>query len=527
MVGNMKTKTNKSRSIKNLSESKEVTQQLHALASTMMMRQRIASGLGQSFGGSRDIYSACGYKKELEWGDYYNRYTRQGIAKRVVNSYPNACWRLKPDVYETSEDTETEFEKAWDSLVKDKRAKLFYNLKRVDVLAGIGEYGILLIGFDDNKPLSEEVTDAKEILYLQPYMECDASITALETDIHNERFGLPLTYTVSVKTPVGSTSGGITSQIVHWSRIVHIAEGCESDDIYGTPRMQEVMNNLQNIETIESGSAEMFWQGAFPGIVFKADADADMTTQTKELLQTEIEEWQHGLRRYMRMQGIEPQSLSPQVSDPTGHILVQVQAISGAKGIPQRVLLGSEQAQLASSQDKENWLDRVDERRKDFCETNILREFIARCQSAGVLPKTADRKYIVEWPDIYVPDAQAKATVAVTRTQALAAYVGGGVDALIAPQSYLTIILGMTDEEAEKVLEDAELYMQEQEEEQAEEAEEQVLLNPPVQIDPKTGQPIPANKPQGQVRGQVPSQLVKNPPVIKGKVEVKANKGKQ
>ncbi len=63
--------------------------------------------------------------------------------------------------------------------------------------------------------------------------------------------------------------------------------------------------------------------------------------------------------------------------------------------------------------------------------------------------------YTVEWPDLDSATDTDKANIANTRTTALAAYIAGGVEAMMPPMEYLTHIHGMTSEEAQAILDAA------------------------------------------------------------------------
>src|SRR5688572_14451476 len=58
----------------------------------------------------RDIDKECGYPDIITPDDYWDMYRRNGIARKVVNFFPDECWSLSPEVYETEEQTETPFE---------------------------------------------------------------------------------------------------------------------------------------------------------------------------------------------------------------------------------------------------------------------------------------------------------------------------------------------------------------------------------------------------------------------------------
>ena len=78
-----------------------------------------------------------------------------GIAKRIVRAYPEVTWRQPPVITEEDQDptAETPFTTAWQQLAK--RLQVFATLKRLDVLANLGKYAILLIGLRGQSNLAE------------------------------------------------------------------------------------------------------------------------------------------------------------------------------------------------------------------------------------------------------------------------------------------------------------------------------------------------------------------------------------
>ena len=445
--------------------SSGLVQKLQQLTSVIASRATLASKLGESFDGDRELYTACGYPELITYARYKGRFTRQDIAKRIVTAYPDATWRGIPDVYETEDDKETEFEKAWDKLLKD--VSVYHYLNRVDKITGIGRYGVLFMGFDDGLLMDQPVENAKELLYLQPYAENHATISQIVTDRKDKRYGLPLYYklqmgasNISSGTKVSTTQ----EERVHWSRVIHVAEGCTESDVYGTPRLECVYNRLQDIETITGGSAEMFWRGGFPGMSLEADAGTAL--QGTAALEDEIEAYMQGLTRVLRLQGIKANQLDTQVANPKFHIEVQLQLISGATGIPVRILTGSERGELASTQDKGNWDSRVDERRKTFAGPSILTPLIDRLIEVGVLPGPKDG-YTIEWPDIGALDEKEMAEIAKNKAEAMAKYVSSGAEAIMPPQVFLVSVLGYTDEEATSMLKDVVETIREEDEEGA------------------------------------------------------------
>jgi hypothetical protein len=414
-----------------------------ATLSALAVRASIAARLGKSFSGDRDLYEALGYTKAPSFEDYMAKYRRQDIARAIIDAPVAASWRTPPVITESDEE-ETEFEKAWTELVEHRH--VYHHLARVDRLAGIGSYAVLLLGVDDAGQFDAELTSAKSLLYATPFAQNNAKIFTYELEPKNERYGLPTVYDVTVK------RGTQTQTVkVHHSRILHVAEDKLEDSVEGMPRLQAVLNRLQDLDLIVGGASEMFWRGAFPGYGFKVDEGAQIGTQDLEDLQDEIEEYMHGLKRYIRLRGMSVEDLAMQVADPTGHAGIVTDLIACATRIPKRILLGSERGELASTQDEKNWLATVDARRRQHCEPTILRPFIDRLVEVGVLPEPSEG-YTVEWPDLMSPSDKETAEVGETRSKALKNYVEGiGADAVLPPEIFLEKIMGFSKEEIDQI----------------------------------------------------------------------------
>lgn len=424
-----------------VNQAKEVLEIMTALT----MRSAISSRLGKSFSGDRDLYTALGYTIEPVFSDYKARYDRQDIARAIIDAPVRACWREVPELTESQED-ETDFETQWIDLV-DRRS-IYHYLSRCDRLSSIGQYAVLLLGFDDGAELTEPVVSAKDLLYLMPYMQDAASIDEYEKDSKSERYGQVNQYSINMS--IGSSETSMTKK-VHWSRVIHVSEDNLSSDVFGTPRLQSVLNRLQDIEMISGGSSEMFWRGGFPGFGLKVDSDARIGKQDLPALEDEMEKYIHGLKRYIRLEGISIQELKPQIADPSAHINILIDLIAAAVRIPKRILLGSERGELASSQDEKNWAQRIDERRREHCESKILRPLIDRLTKFGVLAEPKEG-YTVAWPDLLTPSDKEKAEVGQIRSKALKDYVEAiGASDMLPPSIFLRHILHFTTDEIDQI----------------------------------------------------------------------------
>lgn len=425
----------------------QLTANQFATLSVLTERALMASRAGLQFDGARDMYTVLGYKRTLSYQDYYDRYERQDIASRIVNAAPNATWRKAPEVTEDERpEQKTIFEEQWEGLVT--QLSVYEYLCRVDRLAGIGRYAVLLIGVNDGKALEMPIEQGslkrpEDVLYLAPYSEKSAAIHSYIVNPQDPMFGRPEFYAIDFAGDIKSELPHVqVTQKVHWSRVLHIAEGLLEDDIYGTPRLRGVYNLLDDLMKVVGGSAEMYWMEARGGMAFKSERPPDDPTATQD----KIDEYYHGLRRYLLTQNMEVEKLTSQIPRPMENFDVILSLISGATGIPKRILTGSEQAQLASAQDETNWNARVVERMTTHAEPHLLRALIDRLILIGALtPPT--QPYTVTWPNLFEMNESEQAEVGLKKTQALTAYANAiGIEMLVPPSEFRREIMRLPDE---------------------------------------------------------------------------------
>ena len=438
--------------------------ELQAFGSDIAIRATLASALGQSYGGDRDLYTALGYKKpnQIKFADYVSRYYRGDIAKAIVDKPVRACWRKPPTLVE-SESDETDLEKDYAELV-DRLALNDY-FSRLDRMARIGTYAVLLMGFDDGENFSEEVRSAQRLLYVMPYNQDSAKIDIYDTDSQSERYGQPLIYSVKMKR--GNSS---QTHKVHWSRVIHVCEDPLEGDVEGTPCLRAVLNRLEDLDRILGAAAEGYWRGALPGWALSR-IPGFTDTQDKTELEEKMVKWLHGYERWMALGGYEIKALTPQVSDPSKHVSVALDMVAATANIPKRVLLGSERGELASSMDEQNWRETVEARQLHHCEARITRPFVNRNIAIGTLAKPAE-SYDFHWPSLYEESDQDRAKVGETMARMLKSYVDAmGAEDILPPEMLLRMA-GVTDAQLAKIEEIVKQRMGESGDEEAEEEAE-------------------------------------------------------
>jgi len=461
---------------------------LHFIQNEFTSRRQF---LEQLLNPGKDINYECGYPASVSTQDYHAMFEREGLATRVVSVLPEESWAVNPEIYENEEPDKTGFEEDMDYLIREKR--LFHYLERADIISGIGRFGILLLGINDGKKLSEpadgidpktgDITGAgkkrRELLYMKPFDESVVSITKKETDATSPRFGFPVMYSIQLEDyGMGSVN---TKLEVHWTRVVHLADNRQSSEFLGTPRMLPVYNRLLDIRKIMAGSGEMFWKGGYPGLAFKLDPTISAANATidKDSLKAEMEKYASGMQRWLALEGVSVENMSSHVADPAGHVKVQIQYVAITLGIPTRILLGSEEARLASNQDTRTWNKRIAKRQQQYLSLLVLRPMVDRLIGLGVVTAPKDNQYEVSWPDLQALDGRERAEVAKVITDALANYVAGNVDMIVPPKEFLTMILGFNEQEASAISEASLAYVAEVDESDDRDAEP-----PPKEFEP-------------------------------------------
>lgn len=384
--------------------------------SVLTERMRALGGLfASTFLGNRNLYNVFGYHGQVTSRMMMGKYARQDISARIVEAEPNATWAYPPELEGVTDDFVTE----WKRMLVEH--KLMGKFSRADKICGMARYSVLLVGYDDGAApdLPVRTSRKNKIVYVQPYSEENAQVVEWENDPKNPRFGLPKTYQISPADATETSAGGASvnrrgaGQILHkgfiiqpfkvdHTRILHVAENVLEDSVYGYPRMLRIYNLLDDLIKTVGGSAETFWLTSNRGLQVDVDKDMDFKGADAEALAEEIDEYMHNLTRVIRTKGVKVNNLGSDVADPRGTFGVIVSLLSGATGIPQRILLGSEAGQLASEQDRANWAGRIEERRNLFAEPTILEGFIRMQVMNNALPSIdafEAIKYV--WPDAF------------------------------------------------------------------------------------------------------------------------------
>lgn len=411
----------------------------------MSLRWQLAQQMGQNgIGGDLDLYEVFNWPDDPSVEDYYSLFLRNGYANAVISAPVDATWRDSPTVSDDNEDTEdSAFEQSVQSL--DEAQSLWHYCKRADLLAGIGEYGVLVLELDDIEDVDDfdsEVQSASELTGLRPFSQ--ASVEDIELGgPASGRWGKPLRYKLDLSDEDDvTTTTGPDEMWVHHSRLIHIpSDGLLDDEIRGTPRAEAVLNNLIDIQKTRGSAAEVSYRASAWGLNVNIDKDFNVSDGGDQMKE-HLERWYYGLEPMLRTQGADVQSLGGEDIDPGPVIDVNVEEISATTGIPQSVLKGNETGERATTQDLKEWYGKVMERRTQFVTPKIVRALLNRLLGFGILDEPVG-SYDVEWEPLDEPSEKEIAETQNTRADSA--------------QKLSTVIPEFTGEDWKQFIEDGEL----------------------------------------------------------------------
>jgi phage-related protein (TIGR01555 family) len=399
----------------------------------------LARSMGKTFGGLRDLWPTLGYRDSPDVETYLSFYARGDVASQIVDLPPDTCWRFPPELRLEDDADRGEGKTFLDEVDElDDRIGLWAKMAQIDRLSGIGRYGLLLIGARGQgegetlrEPL-EGLTSLKDVMFLKAFHEGLTDIASWVTDEMDPRFGLPETYNVDFNT--GSDRGGTgssRSSVVHWSRVIHVAENLVDDETFGIPRLERVINKLDDLNKLIGSAAEIFWVAVAGVLHADIDPDVDVDEEDQEQFEADLIEAMQGIRRVVQTRGVELNRIAQSGTvDPGPTYEAIVQLISATARIPERVLFGSERGELASSQDQQQWHATIVARQNNHVEPVIVRAFFNRLAMLGV--KIPD--YEVFWAPLDSPSEKQLAEIAKLKAETATMLAPGGqADLLIKP----------------------------------------------------------------------------------------------
>lgn len=426
-MANKKPKS-KAKSKMNLNRQEDVFN-LVQMTNALIRRSDIARGLGKQYAGQRDLYEILGYEKDPRYENFRNSYMRDGLATRIVDTISDETWREHPVLIEgegkriDEDDNPSDLQIQFEALAQKHDLWTVFN--DVDAYCGISRFSLILLGLPGRM---EDPAQSGPLLYVSAHDEGDAEIdeASIVTKADDPRFGLPNFYNVVVDEKTQA------KKRVHWSRIIHVKEGRTKSRIYGVPRLLPMLNRLYDLEKVVGAGSEAFYQLIHRGFIMSAKDDATMPeegSKEEEKLRERMDEYFLGIRKYLLANNVDVKDMGGRPVDSDQQFKSIVSYLAGTSHIPQRILIGSEAGNLASTQDEYNLFSFIVARQKQFAEPRILRAFVDRVAQLGIL--NVPPKYTVDWPSLFQLTDKEQMEVATAAANAINTATGGAPESMM------------------------------------------------------------------------------------------------
>lgn len=406
------------------------------------------------------VWRNCQYPERVTFDMFFRMYSRNNVAARVIETFPDYSWSVMPFV--TDEGGEkSQFSKSVATLLSTQykmqdgvKQSLLASMKQLDVLGGIGGESLLVFGFTDGRRLNEPVSGNKgtEIGWIKLLHNGQFEVEKRDEEETSATFGDIILY----KTKDFASTGDLNfnnqianNRSIHASRCVHFKES--NGLSYGTSRIQKCYNQLLDITKLSGASAEVYWLGAFSGLSIETDPQAMLSDESYATMKEETTKYFDGLARSLIFEGATSKLLYPAIVSPKDHFDLQITMISIATGIPRRFLTGAEAAKLASQQDTLNWMERVTNRREMFVGPKVVSPVVQRCIDAGVIRKPVGNTFSVAWPRIQSLALNERADASRNMTAAWMSYFSSGMAEIVPFRVYLLYTCGFSENEAEDI----------------------------------------------------------------------------
>lgn len=352
-----------------------------------------------------DIYLDFGYPADLDFFNYWNMYRRFGIAKNVVEIYPDLGWMESPMI-------ESNDRVLRDIDLLDEKLGLWNRLKGLDTRQRVGRYAGMFMRVRDNLKPSEPIgslSGLNSLVDMIPLYESQLDIVDTEDNPMSDDYGKPTMYQFRGGDVGNRNKGNVSSFNIHPSRIVIAAEGSDNGGIYGISSLEAVYNSLMDLRKLIGAGGEGFYKNAAQSIIYKLDADAGITLDpvaTTEFNERSDDFLRNRPRRSNVVAGMDAKVLESNLANPKDFFMNALNDVAAGSKTPATILIGQQTGRLASDQDGRALLSRVQSRRVNF-QSEMISNVIDWLMINNILPMDG---YSIEWPDALASSDQEKLT---------------------------------------------------------------------------------------------------------------------
>lgn len=404
--------------------STEETKMQYAVNAAVSQAQQIiararALGSGATAGPAdqkrNSAWCEYGYPDQITEKMLYDVWRRGGYAFGAVKILVDTCWSTSPQVIEGVDDTSTATKMtAWDKAVQQSlTARVWHQFKEADRRRLAGRFSALILRIADDKQLHEPASGGQLVEVVPVWA------AALEVKERNTTTGNVQMW--SYKKPNLGAAGGVTEESIHHSRVFILGDA--TADAMGF--LEPVYNNLVNLEKIAGGGGEAFLKNS----ARQMHMDFDSTVKLDELAKAHnvpIEGLQKKFNQAARdmnmandllliTQGAKVSPMVAATPDPEPYATTNLWEVSCGLGIPQKLLVGNQTGERASTEDNKQMNARGQSRRISELSFEVY-DFVQFLIDAKVLP-VPPREFLVSWDDLTIPTPADRLAIAKQMTE--------------------------------------------------------------------------------------------------------------
>lgn len=349
-------------------------------------------------------YRDFGYPSELDFSQFYAMYRRNGLAAAGINKTAMKTWQDSPQIWETDDSGETKLEGDIRQWLQDLR--FWQNIAEVDRRSMVGGYSGLVIRYADNKLFQEPVDTVPGgmagVVEVIPAWAGQLTVAQWDTDERSETYGQPLMFNFN-EAAIGDSQGKNRAFTLHPDR-VHIWS--RDGTTYDRSALEPGYNSLLDLEKISGAGGEGFWKNAKSAPVLEIDADAQIEQMARSMgvspeevadkMDEQVGDWNKGFDQLLMLQGMTAKTLSVTLPSPEHFFNVSLQVFAASLPMPQKILVGNQTGERASTEDAAEWAQINMARRNMTCLPNIM-GLVDKFEAANVLP---ERDWHYEWSDL-------------------------------------------------------------------------------------------------------------------------------
>lgn len=349
-------------------------------------------------------YKDFGYPKELDFSQFYAMYDRNGMAEAGIKKTILKTWEDNPSVWEQEDPKESTLEADIRQRFADLR--VWQNLAEADLRYLVGGYAGVIFRFGDDKRFNEPVDGVTGgldgLVEVIPAWAGQLMVSEWETNETSESYGKPKMYAFN-EAAVGASTGKGRSFDLHPDRVLIWSHDRST---FGRSILRSGYNSLLDMEKISGAGGEGFYKNAKSSTLLELDKEAKIDEIARSMgvpvgevadkIDEQMDDFNRGFDASLMLQGMTAKTLPVSMISPQHFFNVALQTFAASIDCPQKILVGNQSGERASTEDSAEWAKSNMSRRDNIVRPNIL-DFVNRLERVGILP---ERDWHLDWTDL-------------------------------------------------------------------------------------------------------------------------------